>query len=448
MPAGRITNEGEEVQKVQADLDKTTIRIEQLEPQLEALHSDPTASDRGDLQQSILSLLKKKLLLLLRLPTAKGAQAPSLPRPSLQVPDQLSLRDYTRQFPPPPFQPPARFKNEKGSGTEGSVGVLWHRNVTSLLNTLVGHLASRRPGEPRWQAHTSFRASDLYEDSKKIASVLRHKQPASSRASMDVNLIDTRLGYKSELSIPPNPIELWNLDPGQQKTAIWENVVGVISKVARNAAPDGVKFVAFGNGNWTWLGHFYEPGHLEISPMLSITNDRPSLIQALQEAFNINMVTGELGSGASGTVFLVRLASGEKAALKAANCEDFGVARMLRLEGSVIRHLEPLQGKTIPRLLAAGPCLEGVIVVTEYIEGRHVDRSSPEHRALLPLARQKLRTIHSHRVLHGDLRADNIIITPANDVIFIDFWHALLRVDKEEEEEEQKDLAWVFGADI
>ena len=71
--AGRITNEGEEAQKVQADLDKTTIRIEQLEPQLEALHSDPTASDRGDLQQSILSLLKKKLLLLLRLPTAKGA---------------------------------------------------------------------------------------------------------------------------------------------------------------------------------------------------------------------------------------------------------------------------------------------------------------------------------------------------------------------------------------
>lgn len=44
---------------------------------------------------------------------------------------------------------------------------------------------------------------------------------------------------------------------------------------------------------------------------------------------------------------------------------------MLRLEGSVIRHLEPLQGKTIPRLLAAGPCLEGVIVVTEYIEGRY-----------------------------------------------------------------------------
>ena len=68
---------------------------------------------------------------------------------------------------------------------------------------------------------------------------------------------------------------------------------------------------------------------------------------------------------------MARLASGEKAALKAANCEDFGVARMLRLEGSVIRHLEPLQGKTIPCLLAAGPCLEGVIVVTEYIEGRY-----------------------------------------------------------------------------
>ena len=32
---------------------------------------------------------------------------------------------------------------------------------------------------------------NLQEDSKKIASVLRHKQPASSRASMDVNLIDT-----------------------------------------------------------------------------------------------------------------------------------------------------------------------------------------------------------------------------------------------------------------
>lgn len=58
-------------------------------------------------------------------------------------------------------------------------------------------------------------------------------------------------------------------------------------QVARNAAPDGVKFVAFGNGNWTWLGHFYEPGHLEISPMLSITNDRPSLIQVKPFTFNL-----------------------------------------------------------------------------------------------------------------------------------------------------------------
>ena len=63
-----------EVQKVQADIDATTTRIQQLEVQLEALPSDAIVSERERyLQQSILHLRREKELLLQRLPPAQGA---------------------------------------------------------------------------------------------------------------------------------------------------------------------------------------------------------------------------------------------------------------------------------------------------------------------------------------------------------------------------------------
>ena len=45
--------------------------------------------------------------------------------------------------------------------------------------------------------------------------------------------------------------------------------------------------MAFGNGNWTWLGHFYEPGHLEISHVLPITNPQPTLNQVMPYTFTL-----------------------------------------------------------------------------------------------------------------------------------------------------------------
>lgn len=63
----------DEAQKVQADIEKATLRIDQLEAKLEALSSDAIASDRDYLQRSILHLRREKELLLQRLPPAQGA---------------------------------------------------------------------------------------------------------------------------------------------------------------------------------------------------------------------------------------------------------------------------------------------------------------------------------------------------------------------------------------
>lgn len=63
----------DEAQKVQADIDKATVRIDQLEEKLEALSSDAIASDRDYLQRSILHLRREKELLLQRLPPAQGS---------------------------------------------------------------------------------------------------------------------------------------------------------------------------------------------------------------------------------------------------------------------------------------------------------------------------------------------------------------------------------------
>ena len=64
---------GDEAQKVQADIDKATIKIDQLEAKLEALASDAIASEREYYQGRILLLRKEKELLLQRLPPAQGA---------------------------------------------------------------------------------------------------------------------------------------------------------------------------------------------------------------------------------------------------------------------------------------------------------------------------------------------------------------------------------------
>jgi hypothetical protein len=65
---------GDEAQKVQADIDKATLRIEQLEAKMEALSSDAVVSEREKyLQESILLLRREKELLLQRLPPAQGA---------------------------------------------------------------------------------------------------------------------------------------------------------------------------------------------------------------------------------------------------------------------------------------------------------------------------------------------------------------------------------------
>ncbi|EIE20226.1 hypothetical protein COCSUDRAFT_57946 [Coccomyxa subellipsoidea C-169] len=94
---------GEEAQSLQADIDKTTTKIEQLEAQLEALPSDATASDREYLQQRILALGREKELLLQlllqrllqRLPPAQGPDTP--PRLLSRVGDHVGFSIFTLQ---------------------------------------------------------------------------------------------------------------------------------------------------------------------------------------------------------------------------------------------------------------------------------------------------------------------------------------------------------------
>ena len=147
---------------------------------------------------------------------------------------------------------------------------------------------------------------------------------------------------------------------------------------------------------------------------------------------------------------------GQDAAVKLVPVEgaDELLAR-LRREAQVYCALRPLWGDKVPALLAAGYgrdrcCYLLATARVGNAPAAEVDLSRADHRALLPAATRALAAIHTLGVLHGDLRADNILVAPPTaasgspTVQFVDFGYARCGSSLADRQQEMDSLVSLF----
>ncbi|HEY0782501.1 MAG TPA: protein kinase, partial [Thermoanaerobaculia bacterium] len=125
-----------------------------------------------------------------------------------------------------------------------------------------------------------------------------------------------------------------------------------------------------------------------------------------------------IGSSASGSVFrAVDNRSGRTVAVKLLTSlpDEAGRERFL----AVARALQRLDHPSVPTVLEAGFTAGGAFLVTDYLPGSRLDASpdgpAPRLLALLLGVVDGLEAMAAAGVAHGNLRADNLLVTPETE---------------------------------
>ena len=161
---------------------------------------------------------------------------------------------------------------------------------------------------------------------------------------------------------------------------------------------------------------------------------RPSAERAAPERIGPYRITGELGRGGMGTVYLAERADGQfdhRVAIKITNAlggrpDSDGLVRRFLAERRMVARLEH---PNIVRLLDGGTTSDGrPDCVMEYVPGTPIDEHCDQRRldveARLRLFCAAARAAHhAHRnlIVHRDLKPSNILVTDDGEVKLVDF---------------------------
>jgi predicted Ser/Thr protein kinase/ABC-type uncharacterized transport system substrate-binding protein len=141
----------------------------------------------------------------------------------------------------------------------------------------------------------------------------------------------------------------------------------------------------------------------------------------LPSGFSLNLLQERVGQGACGPVYKCHF-RGVDLAVKI--CDVFnnkaGVENMKR-EIQIYQHLKDLQGISIPELKFFGEAWGFFFIATTFIDGSHPDIKSESIQEMLYA---RLRELEDFNIVHGDVKNDNMILTPTGKLVLIDFSHA------------------------
>ncbi|KAJ7481466.1 kinase-like domain-containing protein [Mycena latifolia] len=131
----------------------------------------------------------------------------------------------------------------------------------------------------------------------------------------------------------------------------------------------------------------------------------------------------QLDQGIVGPVFAGRVAGDETAPVVAKVALYEAETRMLLHEATIYRQLQHLQGRAIPHVFGVFACRAFTVLVLAHRGARIAQMSELSNSQRLSLY-EVLKLVHRWGVVHGDLRADNIVVADDGVPSLIDFSHA------------------------
>jgi serine/threonine-protein kinase len=142
-----------------------------------------------------------------------------------------------------------------------------------------------------------------------------------------------------------------------------------------------------------------------------------------------------LSSGGMGNLYLASDATGHQVVLKFPRLRIIGDPIVYERYQREVKIGHTLRHPAVQQVLEAGEYEGCPYLITEYIEGESLRAYLGAHAPLTPEEAvqvldklcQGVAYCHTQGVVHRDLKPENIVITPAGEVIIIDFGIALLQ---------------------
>jgi len=151
---------------------------------------------------------------------------------------------------------------------------------------------------------------------------------------------------------------------------------------------------------------------------------KPMLFKSNKNQKNINTITLDklLGKGAYGTVYMCRDENGEKLAVKCIKTMDFGIPSLIEASiMSVIHH------PNLSKALKIHSTPEKLYIVQELaisdLRVYRVNNEISEELAYrwIHMICQGINCLHKHDIIHGDIKASNILVYPGEKIKISDF---------------------------
>jgi Protein kinase domain len=177
------------------------------------------------------------------------------------------------------------------------------------------------------------------------------------------------------------------------------------------------------------------------SPPVKPQNDQGRFCENFQEdRFKFNKL---LGSGNSKVYLVDYDEDGEQIALKRGDALNQSLK--MEFDNEIIAYmvLKDLQGNEIPDLKLAGYIVDELFICLGFsVCGRSIEEKlSDKQKSQIKTSFQK---IHDLRVIHNDIKKENMLINDQGDIIIIDFGLAKINATEIEMDIEKMKLEWVL----
>jgi hypothetical protein len=172
-----------------------------------------------------------------------------------------------------------------------------------------------------------------------------------------------------------------------------------------------------------------EPAQKKQKTVHTIGDTSKDTDDTIPNDFHLGLLRERIGFGFCGAVYRSNY-KGLDLAVKL--CDVFNNKKgveLMKKEVSLYKLLSSLQGSSIPQLYFYGQRWGLYIIATGYISGVHPKLSGLSEKVIKEQLDERMKDILAFGVSHGDIRDENMIVTPNGKLVLLDFSHSLIKND-------------------